>query len=254
MSILWLSKLCPPYLGADSSPACVEVRVAPCTDVRGYLAYVPNVHLQFFLLKCFLPYQQDVDLVVLTDVYSCTETLKAIIVQEDSDFFLRNSRKIGATYKILYCRLDSFKECKVDVLVPGIMNIPCIPNDKVKHYTYHGKRISAMPAIPLLLLKLQALEDHRASDRSVVRNKQCADIADIVQLVERVAQNGCRLDADSGWLPTRFVNEGNRRYHLFVHLLKIIRHSDAWERIGFRNQQAVVGSFASYHNLFGEYV
>ena len=173
---------------------------------------------------------QDVDLVVMSRDHD-TETLKEMIVQKDRDFFLRDSRQLEATHRILYCRVGSGGErlCKVDILTPGIMNIPIVPDDRMGRWTFEGKSLFSMPIIPLLLLKLQAWEDHGASDRWEVRAKQSTDVEDINTLVNSAKQRGDRLASDSHWLPLKFIQEGKRRSRI----LRPNSNVRAWQTLGF---------------------
>lgn len=143
----------------------------------------------------------------MTDRYD-QEELKRMLVRKDGDFYLTPSRKIGATYKIVYCRLDqrSFKTCKVDVLTPGIMNIPHIANDRI----IQARSIPIMPFIPLLLLKLQAWSDHRNSTRFDMRSKQYRDVSDIKELLAIGARRQEKLES-AQWLPESFLSAATRR-------------------------------------------
>ncbi|KAI0095210.1 hypothetical protein BDY19DRAFT_988973 [Irpex rosettiformis] len=95
----------------------------------------------------------DVDLVVLTTAYD-QERLKALLVERDTTFYLSPAKTFGATYKVLWARLGySFlpcDSCKVDVLIPGIMNIPDVPNQRIVTID----RFPVMPIIPLLSSRL----------------------------------------------------------------------------------------------------
>ncbi len=95
-------------------------------------------------------------MVVLTERYD-QERLKQMLVRSDSNVYLVNSRNIHATYKVLWYRFpDSYigKHCKVDILVPGVMNIPNVPPERLVSNASH--HLPLMPLIPYLLLKLQA--------------------------------------------------------------------------------------------------
>ncbi|KAI0325240.1 hypothetical protein GY45DRAFT_1374894 [Cubamyces sp. BRFM 1775] len=133
----------------------------------------------------------DIDLVVLTSLYE-QETLKSMLVTADSSFYLVRSRNPYATYKVLWYRSTSAgaysPSWKVDILLPGIMNIPNVPHDRIVSKSPH--HIPLMPLIPHLLLKLQAWSDHRASHRSDQRMKQYTDVRDIDQLLDIVLRSG----------------------------------------------------------------
>ncbi|KAI0803200.1 hypothetical protein BC629DRAFT_1438256 [Irpex lacteus] len=117
----------------------------------------------------------DVDIVILTTSYD-TERLKAMLVARDPTFYLRPAKTFGATYKVLWARIGySYAQsdaCKVDILTPGIMNIPDVPREHI--VTIDG--FPVMPMIPLLLLKLQAWTDHRAATKPYLHDKQYQDV------------------------------------------------------------------------------
>ena len=162
-----------------------------------------------------------------------TEELKQLIARSRG-FYLRPSKKPEETYKILFYNLtpDEFGDrryCKVDILVPGIMNIPMLPRARIVWID----RLPVLPLIVLLLLKLQGWSDHRASTRSDMQQKQYADIRDINQLVATAASRGnVNIEQDASWLPESFVGRG--REHLALYL-RIVRPSQTsyWRDIGF---------------------
>lgn len=174
--------------------------------------------------------RQDIDIVIFGSGRT-TEDLKQILARQP-DFYLRPSRKVGETYKILFYKLKPSmwgdrRSCKVDILIPGIMNIPDVPHHRIV-------RINALPVLPifvLLLLKLQGWSDHRASTRSDMQQKQYVDIRDINQLVAVVAQKGEKIAAQT-WLPASFIQRGREHLELY---LRVVRPSNVspWREIGF---------------------
>ncbi|KAF7797996.1 hypothetical protein EIP86_009205 [Pleurotus ostreatoroseus] len=119
----------------------------------------------------------DVDIVVITYQLS-TEALKELLVKQAStSFYLRPAQTPGATYKVLFAKLaprgHRKRSCKVDVLVPGILNIPFVPTQHIVSL----EDLPVMPLIALLLLKLQGWEDHRLSGRSDMQQKQEAKLS-----------------------------------------------------------------------------
>lgn len=95
------------------------------------------------------------------------ERIKRIIAEANPDrFYLRDSVNPEATYKILFYRLKRRENptrffrrnsCKVDILVPDIMNLPSLPPSRIIW-------INDLPVLPfsvLLSQKLQAWDDHR---------------------------------------------------------------------------------------------
>ncbi|KAJ3720070.1 hypothetical protein C8R42DRAFT_108613 [Lentinula raphanica] len=135
----------------------------------------------------------DIDMVVLTSQYT-QEQLKYILVRYDSRFYLIDSKDPNATYRVLWFRLTGYhRSCKVDLLLPGIMNIPSVEPARIVRV---GDIVGApagsilfrdyplMPFLPLLLLKLQAWQDHGESPKLFVREKQQMDVRDIRELLQ----------------------------------------------------------------------
>jgi len=175
----------------------------------------------------------DVDLVVLTTSHT-TEDLKLLLSQiAPSTFYLRPPKSIGATYKVLFAKLRgnihySRRSCKVDILIPGVLNIPQIPPAHILHID----DLPVMPLIPLLLLKLQGWSDHRASSRSDMQQKQYMDIRDITQLLQIAVMRGARLEDAIEWLPQEFVVAGRARLARYLETLRPSQTSN-WVEIGF---------------------
>ncbi|CAL1712784.1 unnamed protein product [Somion occarium] len=130
----------------------------------------------------------DVDLVVVTYSYG-QESLKNFLVAKNSNFYTRASKQIGATWRVLYYRLPGYRRsCKIVYL----------------------SDLPVMPLIPLLLLKLQAWSDHRASYRLDFQAKQHTDARDILRLLKIAVRKGEHLDKVA-WLPSTFVDAGKER-------------------------------------------
>ena len=164
-----------------------------------------------------------------------------MLVQADSDFYLINSRSPFATYKVLWYQrgrgqwhYNVGQRCKVDILVPGIMNIPAVPSQRVE--TLSG--LPVMPLLPHLCLKLQAWDDHGKSYRSDMRVKQHVDVRDVNRLLEiavvrRVSVRG----QDAAWVPTAMVTEATKRAKRYVSgslgVLGSLESAANWRAIGF---------------------
>ena len=185
---------------------------------------------------------QDVDLVVLNSVYG-QETLKEMLVTADPDFYLVLPRRgIAAGYKVLwyqkgrgsnaytqYTRSSLFQaRCKVDILVPGIMNIPTVPAERVRTLS----ALPTMPILPHLFLKLQAWADHRASHRSDQIAKQYVDVDDIKRLLEIAVARRARVHAsESAWVPQSMVQAAKTRVQSFVSIASP-SSKNQWRAIG----------------------
>ncbi|KAJ7670761.1 hypothetical protein DFH06DRAFT_981161 [Mycena polygramma] len=172
----------------------------------------------------------DVDIVCLTDEYTQAE-LKAILVAKDSNFYTVASKNPSATYRVLWYRIGFRRQCKVDVLSPGIMNIPSVPAPRIACRKSRSD-LPLMPFVPLLLLKLQAWMDHGEAAKLYLREKQHVDVRDIGELLElAVAKYDVDLQRDGKWLPDSFVRAASKRVKAYVRCFP--DSADEWREIGF---------------------
>lgn len=176
----------------------------------------------------------------MSSIYD-TEELKRILVRHNGDvFYLRPSKKRGATYKLLFAKLGSAdgtpaatpgtyyglysRSCKVDILIPGIMNIPSVESSRIV-------TIDGLPLV-LLLLKLQAWSDHRASDRYDYRQKQYTDISDLTALLAIAVRK--QVDVRTAqWLPESFLEAARGRVSRYIVTVPSPQ-ARLWREIGFR--------------------
>ncbi|KAJ7472910.1 hypothetical protein B0H11DRAFT_1843937 [Mycena galericulata] len=173
----------------------------------------------------------DVDIVCLTDAHT-QATLKATLVAVDSNFYTVASKDPFATYRVLWYRLGFRRSCKVDVLTPGIMNIPSVPIPRIA-YRRSRSDLPLMPFLPLLLLKLQAWMDHGEAEKFYLRIKQHVDARDITDLLElAVSKYGIDLKKDGKWLPDSFVQAAVKRVKAYVKCFP--ESAGRWKEIGFR--------------------
>ncbi|KAH9919568.1 uncharacterized protein B0H18DRAFT_879944 [Fomitopsis serialis] len=178
----------------------------------------------------------DVDLVVLAPDEN-TEYLKQLLVDNDDDgrFFLVPSRNRRANYEVLWYQLPSTRrgaerQCKVDILIPGDLNIPDIPKGQVKRKNY----LPVMPLLPLLLLKLQGWTDHRDSNRRDFREKQHVDVEDIDELLSIACGTHTHVSSNSlSWLPADFVQDAQGRIYEYVD--EFPHSALEWQTLGFES-------------------
>ncbi|KAF9471687.1 hypothetical protein BDN70DRAFT_887823 [Pholiota conissans] len=151
---------------------------------------------------------KDVDLLVSQEVSSPEERpltaaeLKELVINSDPrHFYLKLPRDPAAEYRILWYRQEyKGPECKVDILVPGSVNLPRLPRHRVMFLspraehdddTLNGEesRIvggAVIPVVPFALLlahKLQGWDDHRRAEESHYKEKQHQDAADVRRLL-----------------------------------------------------------------------
>ncbi|OJT10872.1 hypothetical protein TRAPUB_12605 [Trametes pubescens] len=174
----------------------------------------------------------DIDMVVFTS--DCDqEALKDILVNADSDFFLIESRNPNADYRVLWCSLrpsrrGNPRKCKVDILIPGVLDLPTVPRRREKIID----DLPVMPLIPLLLLKLQGWDHHRDSPRADQRDKQYVDVDDIGELLEIAVRRGQNVWQDNlKWMPRSLIHDAQDRVYDFCR--QHPNYEDDWETVGF---------------------
>ncbi|CAE6417949.1 unnamed protein product [Rhizoctonia solani] len=153
----------------------------------------------------------DVDLLVL-DTTSSQEQIKQILVNANPKFYLISARDPTATYKVLwYCTAQGIR-VKVDLLQPGIMSIPDFSPDLIQYKQYLTHRIPVAPFGLVLLLKLQAWEQHKQSREERYFTKHHTDARDINYLLPLAITAGVTCD----YLPSDFRREARRRVRSYV--------------------------------------
>lgn len=169
------------------------------------------------------------------------EDLKSQLVALNSRFYLWPARDPSATYKVLWYHILETDSClKVDILLPGAMDIPNIPVSKFEFDDHHS-----LPCAPLslvLLLKLQAWIHHGESPDVRYRIKQPTDAQDIREL-SRVARARRLKPRTESYLPRSFVKRAESRVALLVEQYPSRRSS--WVKLGFdvaeASERVVVG-------------
>jgi hypothetical protein len=205
-------------------------------EIFGNQAYVsPSPHKREEGLKSLV--DQDIDILCLSNFWS-QESLKHALVRRNSKFYLVPSRDPTATYQVLWYR-HTFSRIKVDILLPGVMNIPSISPSQIVQR-------NGLPVAPLsmvFLLKLQAWSQHRASTVSRFVMKQYTDKDDIVRLLPILAQHNIKPDEDRR-LPSSFRVAAASRVQAFVRHHPTSR--EAWDRIGYQVAMPAVYSGVQY--------
>lgn len=160
----------------------------------------------------------DVDIIVMTNSHTA-EDLKSILSRYPN-FYLRPSRIPGETYNVLFYQLDPLRFCKVDILVPGTINIPFMP----KRRLVWRSGFLVPPILVLLILKVQGWSHHRDSPRADMQQKQHVDIEDIDELVYIAACRGAHVSQLS-WLPIVFGAIGRTLLRNYV---SSVRPEETW--------------------------
>jgi hypothetical protein len=169
---------------------------------------------------------QDVDILCLTNDWD-QESLKRTLVRRNSNFFLVPSRDPLATYQVLWYRGALNSRIKVDILLPGVMNIPAISPSRI----VHRERLPVAPLSLVFLLKLQAWSQHGASSETRFRLKQPMDEADIRQLLPILERDGIKPDEDVS-LPASFRRAAAERVQEYVR--RCPNSVVTWRRIGYK--------------------
>ncbi|PFH48716.1 hypothetical protein AMATHDRAFT_149209 [Amanita thiersii Skay4041] len=174
---------------------------------------------------------KDVDIIVLNATPSDCESIKSSLVSTDRHFLLVPARDPRDTYKVLWH--STYQErCKVDILTPGILNIPQVPTDRLVLLKSHSN-LPLLPFIPLLFLKVQAWSHHGSSDKIRLQFKQIQDVLDIEDLVDIAVSYGDNKKDEEGWMPKEFVEIGTAfvtEYQLVNQDMRSVRRQK-WAKI-----------------------
>ncbi|VDB83089.1 unnamed protein product [Peniophora sp. CBMAI 1063] len=185
----------------------------------------------------------DIDLVVMTVMHT-QEGLKRMLAAEDPNFALVPSSNPRNTYKVVWYTVPGSRaRVKVDVLLPGVMNIPSIAPERF--VWFKNNTLPSMPLLPLLLLKLQAWDDHRSASfrRTDLREKQHVDVADIDVLLPIAKKTGVHR-SKGGYLPRSFLDAADRRVRSYVVYYPTSKVH--WEALGFVVESTPVISTSAY--------
>ncbi|KAF8970335.1 hypothetical protein BDZ97DRAFT_1652612 [Flammula alnicola] len=193
---------------------------------------------------------KDVDFLVLNPTPGQSDKdIKDLVVSSDPNFFLVASRVVGATHRVLWYTLTPpsskpkhAETCKVDILIPSLLNITRIPNSEL-HFDPSTSFVSYLPAVPfstLLMLKLRAWADHSLPTASkVMHDRIPQDEDDIEELLrigitlgsKGVVRIGPEGDADRWILGALQLERCERAVADYVK--KWPRTADGWRDAGF---------------------
>ncbi|KAF8991009.1 hypothetical protein BDQ17DRAFT_1255301, partial [Cyathus striatus] len=182
-----------------------------------------------------------------------TEQIKDLIVASDTRFFLKMPKDPRNTYRILWFRhpterktggINKKAECKVDILIPGIMNLPDLGEKTPHHRHRYFGGDAPRPPIPIILLqKLQGWSDHRVASEPYKMEKQAQDAEDVKCLLELQHEMSCLVSSsplssssrnvwsNSTWFPEELQVVNGRRVRLYCYYFPEM--SGQWARLGF---------------------
>jgi hypothetical protein len=232
---------------------------------------------------------KDVDLLVLNaNQGHMGEDIKRMVATTDSNFSLLASRVVGANHNVLWYNLPPpqrvetrsrkhkpsqkpeggtaalRKVCKVDILVPGALDIPHIPKSQLHFDTsstfvsYSEDKESSSPQIlpiacvpfsTLLMLKLRAWADHSLPNAThVMHQKIPQDEEDIEELLrisitlgsQGVIRVGSAFsvksdgsESENAWTLGGFSSWWEAKRCVMVYVKKWPRSATGWRDVGF---------------------
>ncbi|KAF8984617.1 hypothetical protein BDQ17DRAFT_1260693, partial [Cyathus striatus] len=183
-----------------------------------------------------------------------TEQIKDLIVASDTRFFLKMPKDPRNTYRILWFRrpterktggINKKAECKVDILIPGIMNLPDLGEKRLRT-TDTDTSVVTLPVLPfpiILLQKLQGWSDHRVASEPYKMEKQAQDAEDVKCLLELQHEMSCLVSSsplssssrnvwsNSTWFSEELQVVNGRRVRLYCYYFPEM--SGQWARLGF---------------------
>jgi len=152
------------------------------------------------------------DLDILCQNWTGTqEELKVALVSRNKSFYLVKSKDPNATYKVLWYRIAYRTSVKVDVLLPGALDLCTVPSNLIED----RNGLPCTHLSHLLLYKLQGWIHHGESLRNVDRLKQPADVMDIKALL-RIAVHRDLTPLEEDYFDEEFIYQTMRRIILFV--------------------------------------
>lgn len=180
---------------------------------------------------------------------------------QNTRFYLVPAKTPGATYKVLWYRLPSpadslfrqvhqpliysllrlpNKMIKIDILLPGSMDLPAVPNSNVVWFSAAtGSMSNTWPAIPydlLLMTKLQAWSQRRESPVQHYKDRVPSDHADLVKLLDIGRRTKKRVYPHSAdtkrYLSDSFILVTKKR--ITEHVEEHPECLEGWRGLGFR--------------------
>ena len=119
-----------------------------------------------------------------------------------------------------------FESIKVDILVPGVMDLPHVP----PRFIININELPCAPLHLLLLQKLQAWYHRRHSPRPDFRAKVPGDIQDIEDLLHIANQRGLKLTKRRPYITNSFREKSYKRVKKFTY--KYPEYTEWWESLG----------------------
>jgi hypothetical protein len=176
---------------------------------------------------------QDLDILCLTPYPGGAESIKRRLCQEDNRFFTIRARNPNNRWKVLYWRTGSsesgFERFKIDILIPGVMDLPYIHPD----YFIKFDKLPCAPLIFLLFHKLKGWDDRRCSGRPHFVAKVPGDVRDISDLLRIANDLGLKVTKSKPYISRSFRDDSYDRVTEFS-----IEHPEymwLWMGLGLSN-------------------
>ncbi|KAJ7597309.1 hypothetical protein C8J56DRAFT_1041515 [Mycena floridula] len=178
----------------------------------------------------------DVDLMIL-DAGSGVgiEEIKNSIVSSNSNFFLTRSQNPLATYQILWFKFSDTIQVRIDILAPGMIDLPPIRPDHLENSPFLSE-LPVMPFLPALLHKVLAWKAHGNVGTEHGRFKQAndvQDISDMLQLAWKTSRDSWIQEARRLELPIWFLDLAEHAVKEFLNVSDNEHLVDSWKHVGF---------------------
>ena len=176
---------------------------------------------------------QDLDILCLTPYPGGAEAIKQRLCEENDRFYTVRARNPRDWWRVLYWDTGSnepgFERFKIDILVPGVLDLP----DIHPHYII---RIDTFPCAPLALLllhKLKGWDDRRGSHRSDFLAKLPEDVRDIADLLRIANRLGLNITKSKPYISHSFRDVSYKRVREFS--LEHRAYIPLWMGLGLPN-------------------
>ncbi|TFK18602.1 hypothetical protein FA15DRAFT_675153 [Coprinopsis marcescibilis] len=185
---------------------------------------------------------EDLDVLVLPPPGTIVdqETVKKELVNRNNQFFMKRSKDPEATYRVLFHRVSptavlppnfTTRECKVDVLLPGTMSLPYLSEGEVNEVD----GLPVVPALVLLLQKLQGWDDHLRCVETHKYRKHVVDAEDVKELLGGVGEMPVRMFrpwSEKEAMGEEFVRASGERVERFSR--RFPETMECWKALGFQ--------------------
>lgn len=143
------------------------------------------------------------------------EQIKEEILRSSPEFSLADLATLSATYRVCWFTFPiSERRCRVDILLPGMIQLPELPPSCVVSAPHTA--IPIMPLLPTLLHKCLAWEYHRGIQTEHYVMKTANDSREILELLPEAATSSECTAQSGSWLPAWFTENSRNSITSFV--------------------------------------